>query len=350
MEYQSDVYIRKIKPSRKQARDDIYRLGEAFSCFFETKGYIRHNPVLISSGIDPTTYFIGSHISVFKPYLQNSVIPSPGYYLVQDCIRTQNLNLYFSGDKDFEWASFFTSLGLLTPSYRPDEVYLDAMKYLLSLGLDEDDIRIRVCSTHADLLYASEGTWIKREVDTMPQTYYRHKLGLEDIFGRNLNIALRKRGTSKFADVGNVIVIEKDGTPVATELALGTSTILKQAYGLDHIMDCFNINGLEKVKPNMRRKMEDAILVVVTLYREGLRPGSKGKNRLLGQYLKSISYFKRKSMLSMESLQKTINNFETSDFPITETSVTGEIIDYICRFERKPSLNKVFYTKFGGYE
>lgn len=336
--------------SRKQNREDMKRLGNAFSTLFMAEDYVKLAPVQISSGIDPTTYFIGSHISVFKSRLMSGSIPSPGYLLVQDCIRTQNLELYFSGDKDFNWASFFTSLGLLTPPNRLDKVSLDVAKFLLDLGLDKNDIRIRVSSSDVDLMQVSKRTEIRREVDIMPQTYYRHKFGLDNILGRNFNIALRKRETAAFADVGNIIVIERDRIPIAIELALGTSTILKQAYGFDHIMDCFNIEGLEKVKISMRRKMEDAILVAVTLYREGLRPRSKGRNRILGQYLKSISYFRKESELKMESLHRTIRNFETSDFPKAEVSVADEIIDYIGWFESKPSIHEVFYSKFKGYK
>jgi hypothetical protein len=338
--------FRASKPSRSGAREDMKRLANEFSDFYVSKGYTGHPPVLISSGIDPSVYLIGSHISVLKPYISSGSIPVPGYVIVQDCIRTQNLMLYRSSDKDFNWASFFTSMGLLAPPARLREVGIEMIAFLRSVGIHELDIRLRISSKDRDLVEACADMKHRAEIDTRPDSYYRHNLGFNDIFGRNYNICLRTPGTEGFVDVGNVILIEKSGIPIAVELALGSSTILKQVHGLSHIMECFDITGLETVDPLIRRKMEDAILVSLILYKEGLRPGQNGKRRLLGQYVKTVSYYRTKAGIERDALFSILAAFEKSEFPMSGKCVSQEIMEYMTRFENKASLHRHFFSKF----
>lgn len=333
------------KPSRREARTEMRRLANEFSDFYVKKGYLKHPSVLISSGIDRTVYFVGSHISVLKPYLLSGEIPAPGYVIVQDCIRTHNLTTYRLRGKAFNWASFFTSMGLLSPPHKLRQVGSEIVEFLRKQGIRERDIRLRISSMDADLVESCSQMNHMLEIDTRPATYYKHTLGFDNISGRNYNICLKSTGTETFEDIGNVIQIEKTGVPIAIELALGSSTVLKQIHGLSHVLECFDITGLEDVDPLIRRNMEDAILVSLVLYHEGLRPGQSGKRRLLGQYLKTISYYRITTGLEMESLRCILASFEESEFA-SETNFSNAIIEYIMWFESKPSLHKDFFANF----
>lgn len=67
--------------------------------------------------------------------------------------------------------------------------------------------------------------------------------------------------------------MENNKKRLGTEIARGTSTILKQLHGLDHVQDCTPVIGLETIENQaIRRKFEDAIITSTVLHREGLRP------------------------------------------------------------------------------
>ena len=340
--------FKKPSLSRKEANDSIKKLIKSFLEFFMKKEYTMHESVKISSGIDPTIHFIGSHISVFKKYLKGGDIPQKGYVISQECIRTQNLKNYLKKDSYFNWASFFSSMGLISPPERLTDVCKEMLIYLREiLKIPEKDIHIRISSKDKDLLQSciDSGMGNILEIDAKPKNYYRHKFGFSDIFGRNFNIALRHSKTKKFEDIGNIILIERNGHPIAVELALGTSTVIKQLAGLGHVLDCFYITNLKNINEKTRRKVEDIILVVSTLYHEGLRHSNRGKGRVLGGYLKSLSYLRKRTNLNFEALKKSIEGFMNQQYKSYDIEVINEIIEYLKWFEKKTSLYEQFIKK-----
>ena len=72
------------------AKEHVESLVTDFKEHYASLGYQEEPPVQISSGVDPTVRFIGSHISVFKPYLAEGIAPNPGLFMRQDCLRTRN--------------------------------------------------------------------------------------------------------------------------------------------------------------------------------------------------------------------------------------------------------------------
>ena len=80
--------------NRKESHFHMQNMIDGFLNYFQEHSCIKHEPVKISSGIDPSVRFIGSHISVLKPYFLNDNIPTGGYVMSQPCIRTRNLKNY----------------------------------------------------------------------------------------------------------------------------------------------------------------------------------------------------------------------------------------------------------------
>jgi len=324
--------------SREKANKNMLKLIDNFLNYFSDKGYIKNPSFKISSGIDNSVHLIGSHISVFKPYLEKENIPFPGLVMSQDCIRTQNLNNYAEKDYIFNWGSSFSSLGLIAPPNRLKEVCIEAMDYIDNmLQIKRENLKIMINSQDKDFMEICLELGLKdiMEIDSMPLKYYRHKLGYENIFGRNFNFAIKDQTTLKFADVGNMIVIEKNNIPVAVELALGTSTIIKQVCGLKHVLDCSYIDVPGKMDPMLKRKIEDIIIVSVILYSEGLRPSNRGCGRILNNYVKSLSYLRKEANISLEELNNIISEFEKNNYGGKEANIYGEIIEYLKKFESK---------------
>lgn len=139
--------------------------------------------------------------------------------------------------------------------------------------------------------------------------------------------------------------MENNKKRLGIEIALGTSTILKQLHGLDHVQDWTPVIGLETIENQaIRRKFEDAIITSTVLYREGLRPfGQHNRNRILKKYVRSLSYFKGKTGMETDQLQRIIFNFEIREFQSTENSCAEtivEIVEFVRAFEDELFIKK----------
>ncbi len=333
-----NVTYEKPKLEREDGREAVESIKYDFKDFYHSRGYIEHEPALISSGTDPTVRFIGSHISVFKPYLLAGTVPNPGYFMSQDCIRTQNVKRLFDDEYNPRWGSFFTSLGTISPASRLEDVCGESRDFFKEkLSVEGDNIRIRVSSKDKDLLEASRKVFTddRLEVDTQTENYYRHKIGIDGVWGRNFNVALRNANGEGFSDVGNVILIENSGKKLGVELALGATTILKQIYNIEHVNDFYPVIGLQKLDPNIGRKLEDAMIVSVTLLREGLEPNaSDNRGRILRTYMRSISYLRERAGLPISEIESVLNQFEQKQFITDNPSASNKIIEYLKVYER----------------
>lgn len=333
--------------TRIKAHDYVQILKGSCTDYFSSLNYIDHPPVAITSGVDPTVRFVGSHISVFKQYITNNTIPSNGYFIIQDCIRTRNSEYLYNEDSLIEWASYFSSFGIIAPPQNLEKIVTDVFNFLLDeLDVSVDSIKVRISKKDNDLLTAVKG--YKRlsasqiELNTKPDVYYTHKLGMDDITGRNFNIAIRDGDSNTFSDIGNIIVLESRNKQVGVEVALGITMMLKQILKLQHVLDCFPIVGIPSGKQSIVRKFEDTILVCVYMAREGLKPlATDNKDRLYRKYLHSMSYFRTKLSISMGKLENIIYNFEKKEFPESKeiNFVSKKIILSLVKYEESLSTN-----------
>ena len=341
-----NIYDKKTLLPEK-AKECLDSLVKDFKEYYLTLGYKEEPAVKISSGIDPTVRFIGSHISVFKPYLADESIPNPGLFMNQGCLRTRNVDKLLDDNYSPSWGSYFTSIGAVTPPERLADACNEAFDFLEKrLAISPSNILIRISATDTDLLAACRQRYKENtmEIDTRKPEYYRHNIGMEGVRGRNFNIALRdSKNRNEFSDIGNIILLENTEKQLGVEVALGSSTILKQLYGLDHVQDCTPVIGLNNIEnTTIRRKFEDAIITSTVLYAEGLRPlGQNNRNRILKQYVKSLSYFRVKSKMSIETLTQTISDFETNVLLTSPDQASAVIIvEFVKAFENELSMKK----------
>ncbi len=325
--------------NKEKSKEYIERLVLLFKSHFNSLGYTEEPPLLVTSGIDPTVRFIGSHISVLKPYLLEDRIPEEGLYIKQDCLRTRNTNKLFDDEYNPNWGSYFPSIGALNNPDQLEQSCSNAFSFLQkALGVSNKDLLIRIHSSDNDLLDACEKTvaTISKEVDTKPLSFYRHKIGVKGVRGRNFNIAIRNAKSGEFADIGNIIMLENDKQGLGVETALGSTMILKQMFGLEHVQDCLPVLGLEKIENEaIKRKFEDSIITSSLLFGEGLRPfGQHNRNRILKEYVRSLSYFRAKSGINIDDLEQMITSFQERAPFDTDPSVPHLLIDIIKALER----------------
>lgn len=336
---QENLVYKRSTIEREQGPEFVERLSDDFKSFYRTLGYEEKEAVLISSGFDPSVRFIGSHISAFKPALLNGSVPNPGYFMVQDCIRTQNAKRMFDDEYLPRWGSSFTSLGSVVPADRLTEVSRDTANFFASaLSISFNDIAIRVNSRDADLVEAGKIAFpgSTHEIDTQPDKYYRHQIGVEGVWGRNFNLALRNANGEGFSDVGNIIVIEQTDRKLGIELALGAETILKQVYNVEHVSDFYPVTGLESIDPRIGRKLEDALITSSILLREGLVPSaSDNRGRILRTYMRSVLYLQQRAGLTEDRLRTIAQQFECRQFKTERADATEILFAYIDQYRKE---------------
>ncbi len=323
-------------PSLEMMPEYTRKMIQAFLQYFSEKGYLMIPCVLITSGIDPTVRLIGSHVSPMKNYFIENKIPKNGLIMSQPCIRTHNLKKIFDDSVIPAWGSYFISLGALVMPEKITELCTNSLEYLLnSINIPAENIILRINSADRDLYnlakkYAYLG--IGYDDSTMPEKYYRHKIDIEDIWGRNFNYAIKKGDI--LYDIGNLIIIENKEGKLGVELALGTSTILKSFFSLSHVNSVNPVFGIEKINNPLQSKFEDAIIASAILFSEGLIPSaSDSRGRTLRSYLRAIMYFKNKFKIHTESIAKMMWQFENSQK--INHSGSNFIVSYIHKIEKE---------------
>jgi hypothetical protein len=340
---EKNIYGKEKYPP-ENAKEHLESLINNFKKYYLKLGYIEEPPVLASSGIDPTVRFVGSQISVLKPYIEKDQVPNPGVFMYQDCIRTQNADNLLNDDYNLALASYFPGLGALAHPERLTEACREVFSFLENkLDIPKKNILIHISKVDNDLVNACKEYFgdTNLEFDSKKSEYYRHEFGMEGILGRNFNISLKDSHSNGFLVIGNVIIIEKSGKQLGIEIALGSTIILKQMFGLDHTLDCTPVVELESLDAPLRRKFEDAIVTSIALYREGLRPfGSHNRNRILKQYIRSLSYFRAKSSMDFQKLTRAISNFEVKQYTTTGARSTDILIEFLKSYENELKYKK----------
>ncbi len=305
---------------------------------YHTLGAKKCSEAKISGGSDPTVRLIGSHISVMKPFIETDTVPSEGIYMVQPCVRTQNIR----GIKDTEnvpsWASYFPSLGNMFGKGSADQITHDILSFFRDdLNMSDNDIKININSNDVDLMAACKNNDLEHMMvtDTMPEKYYQHILGMEGIKGRNYNIAIRNASTGDFADIGNVIVVETKDKEIGVEVAMGASNISKQVYGLTHVLDNFPVYCSNNENPAIKRRFEDALLATVVLYQDGLKPNTKkGAGRMLRDYVKALNHFQEVEGKSLSGMGWDIHHTSGLMFK-NNGELATEIVEQMKRYGAK---------------
>jgi hypothetical protein len=313
-------------------------LTNAFQSYFVGQGYRVEEAIRITDRRDPTVRFIGAPISVLKPYFMQGNIPKPGICMVQNCIRTRNLKGLFDLTVNPRYGSFFTGLCVLVKYEHLSDICRQTCGFLQTqLGLDPTEIGVNINSEDTDLMTAIDGMLPASSIhrNKKDAVYYRHKYGLEGVWGRNFNFSIKNPVNGEFDDIGNVIIIESAEGQLGVELALGDTTIMRQMYGLAHIQDIYGL-GIPLKDPNeaLQRKLEDSIITCLALYREGLRPSALNtQTRILRSYIKALSMYYLMSGMTIHELGGTIETAEKEKLPFADRKNWQDIIDWIEEYQ-----------------
>ncbi|WP_166651693.1 hypothetical protein [Arthrobacter sp. AG258] len=265
-------------------------------------------PVAVTSGFDKSVHLVGSSISTLKPFLAEG-IPDSGVATAQPAVRTQNLKILGDCKTPFAWGGYFTNFSILHPAVDDKALAANTLSFFLDdCAFETVDVLVRATHRHESLMPALRvfSSDITVEWDSRPDRYYTHSIGTAGISGTNFNIALRHPLTGEFDDVGNFIHFVSDGLADGprsfAEVGFGDTTILRAQLALDHVLDSFDFPYIKADYWAMRH-MQDAFLIALTLWNEGLRPSNRdARTKLLRKYLESCRSIVATAKLSQQEV------------------------------------------------
>lgn len=315
------------------------RIAETFNKIFFKLGSEKLNNVSIIPSNDRSVRFIGSATNIFKEYFVNKKIENNGYYLTQKCLRTRNLKTFFSDSEFSEWSSYFNVLGAIIPPEKIEIFFEKILHFLLCIGIESEDIRVSFYEKDIDLIQSVILICKKYNIsvnfdsdDTMQK--YRHKYGLDDVWGRNFNIALKNKKDEKFCDIGNIILIENHLGQIAVEVGIGIETLISKIFDLNSSVEASFISKLVIFKNNFFYKFFDSLCASVAMIDSGVKPGPKSREYLLKVYIIAMCYLKDKIEISYEDISRIVDEYEKQEF--CKISCLGEkVVSYMKKYEKK---------------
>ena len=294
------------------------KIIDSFINFFVNKWYIEHSWVTINSWIDDSVYLIGAPISVLKKYITDESIPEEWFCIHQDCIRTQNTKTLFQNDVFPRRGSRFEWIATLVQYKKGTELLKDSIEFLIKgLAIPPENIQIQVSSKDTDLISLLETADCPLVIvkDEKPEKYYTHKYWMWEVVWRNFNFTLREKESDKFNDIWNFIIVENGEKKYWIELALWVSVIMKELFGLNHIMDTSIISAIFTSNDPLYRKFQDCVVSSVFLLRNWIKASAwNTKGRVLRDYLYWIWYLADKFGVSQDELIKWISAYELNEF------------------------------------
>lgn len=312
----------------------------SFRSFFLSENFVEENSLKITSGFDNSTVFIGSTTSVFKHYIKEGNNSLKNRFIVQPCIRTQNSHFLYNDNILPKWGSYFVGLGLFSNPDKIKDLSVVIKNFIINeLCIEPARLLFRVSSKDTDFLTLLEETESKEniEIDFFSIEYYRHQYGMEDIYGRNFNYAIKLNDES-LRDFGNLVVIEKKGIPICLEFGLGISTFLSAKYNKQHPLQCSTIADILEIKDLYYIKLADSILVSVILLKEGLKPSASSMGKILRKYLQAISYLSNKCNFTISDIEKIIFLYEQLEYNDT-SDLSKKISSYLYLYKNLTENN-----------
>ncbi len=226
---------------------------------------------------------------MFKPYILENTLPDQGYFTLQPCLRTRNIAMLQCNSVLPVWSSLFTSCGSVAPIERLNASSTALFDWFVNqTGFHRDRLIARVSEKDVDLSQAMEQAGFGLEIGKCTTEYYQHVYGHSRLSGRNCNLAVVRESSNTIRDIGNIIVIELDGEPVAVETAFGLETVVSAMMELPNSIAASSISDFLMPKHSKQFKAADAVAAALEIIASGVKPFSSNQGRLLRAYLHAI--------------------------------------------------------------
>lgn len=312
-------------------------IKDVFTSSYADLGYELVLPDTLIPQEDDSVIFTGATITPLKRRLLEGV-DSPGYFMLQNCLRTNSLKKLTDLDFIPDWTGYFTMAGVLASPGRMHEVVNEGVSLFNKLGLSGENMQVLASSSDRDLSDPWKDAGIEVAEDTQGLEYYRWKYGLENIGGRGITFLLRSELGDSFRELGNLISIETDqGEVKGYEFGFGLESLLSKMAGHKKPMTVSTMCSVIPYEEGIKEKLIDALATSTVIFHHGINPGKGKEKHVLKKLVKGLSYLRRNLQISIDDIKTYSNSFEEVEF--SESTDVGErltqaILEYEARLSK----------------
>ncbi len=262
------------------------RVIDAFTQTFVAHGYEESSPAPVFPCPDPSTLFTCASISIFKPRLLNDSLKKA--YVLQPCLRVQNLKYVLEEKFDPEYLSSFQMLGTIASSKEFDS--MPVVEFFNLLPHLKNRVLLRSSRAIAHPAFAPLEENFKTEYDTRNASYYQWHYGDKSLHGKGVTFALQQ-SDGAYADIGNLVAIFRDHSYVAAEFGFGIETYNAREGGLTTpYAASAEFQRMKLGFSAAEKRLGDTLIVSETLCRAGVRPGRGREASVLRKALRNACF------------------------------------------------------------
>lgn len=261
-------------------------IKDTFRNVFLSEGYKEQPASPIYPCPDPTTLFTCATISVMK---QRLLTDGPErVFVIQPCLRTQNLKGVFDSSFDPEYLSSFLMLGTLCSI--GDFSVECVMNFFGSFPGLKDKVLVRSSETIHGHLFRLLEKYYQSEIDTRGPRYYRWGYGSESLSGEGLTFAIQQPDGG-FLDIGNLVVVYKHKVPFAVEFGFGLETFTARLEGKGSPYASSRAYlELALGMMSTEKRLGDCLIITLRLFESGVVPGTGKASSIMRKALRSACF------------------------------------------------------------
>lgn len=296
-------------------------ISDQFLQFYTERGYRLVPPEDLLPKEDQTVIFTGATITPLKRFLDGGLL-SPGYFIVQKCLRTQGLDDICDLNVIPNGVNYFTMCGILASPDRKEAVSNEAYELLVNrLRIPGKNMLILASSSDRDLSEPWRDRKIMVEEDSLPESSYRWTYGIPNMYGRGINFLLRFNEYNPFREIGNIISIQdRDGRIRAYEFGFGLESLLSKMCGLKKSTEANIVSVVIPYEEGPKEKLVNALVTAVVLYHHGIEPGRGKERHILKKTIKGLSFLRRRLGISLDQIKDYSEVYERAEFVVTGDS------------------------------
>ncbi|OYQ77500.1 hypothetical protein B9T11_10095 [Wohlfahrtiimonas chitiniclastica] len=242
---------------------------------------------------DPTLLFANSTIAGFKNTVISKSLTENPIYIVQECIRTNNLKIYSKPNEKLEYMSIFSQLGLLGNEKSLSHIIKFIKSFFFEyLQVPISNFKIR---TFNDIEWnnsiENEFSTDAIELNSREKSYYQWSYGVDSLSGIGVTIAIYNDKLQKFQDIGNIIQLIFNGETVGFEFGFGLETLLARLNSFESPFE-FIIKEMtnDYLHVPTNRKLLDSLMLSMYLLHLGVCEGRGKRSSVLKGSLNNLMY------------------------------------------------------------
>lgn len=285
---------------------------EKFREIFTKYSFKEIEGVNIFPSPDNSTFFTCATISLFKGNILTD-LKIESEFVVQPCLRTQNLNNQLDSNFFPEYMSYFNMLGNICSIDRLNiQAIVDFFSTFPSL---KDRLVVKI---HPSMKFMAGFNLLEKDFELMEvefDYFCKWSYGDKRLTGLGVTFSILQNN-NVYADIGNLVRLDLMNKPVAWEFGLGYETFKSRLFNLDnpflsspyfkHFSSFFN--------KDISAKILDLMVSGNEMFLSGVKPEFKNEFKILNKTLRFACFMIHSNNTSKEIFSNIINIFQDIEY------------------------------------